>query len=241
MNLAIIPARSGSKGVIDKNIRDLNGKPLLEYSIEAAIGSKCFDEVMVSTDSQKYAKIAIACGAKVPFLRSVENSSEYASSWEAVREVLNRYQEQGILFEMATMLQPTSPLRTAEDIRNAYAIYKDKCASSVVSVCEVETSPLLCNTLPEDNSLEGFISPEIMRKRRQELPPYYRLNGAIYMFKIDYCTDTRFGLYGAGSYAYIMSQEKSVDIDTEYDFFMATQIMRGNKGTEQDMGQKFVR
>ena len=116
MNLAIIPARSGSKGVIDKNIRELNGKPLMEYSIEVAMKSKCFDEVMVSTDSEKYADIARRCGAKVPFLRSTENSSEWATSWGVVREVLNRYREQGILFEMVTLLQPTSPLRTANDI-----------------------------------------------------------------------------------------------------------------------------
>lgn len=225
MNLAIIPARSGSKGVLDKNIRDLCGKPLMEYSIEAAIRSECFDEVMVSTDSQKYADIAMACGAKVPFLRSVENSSEYAASWEVVREVLMRYQEQGMKFEMVTLLQPTSPLRTAKDIRNAYEIYKEKCAGSVVSVCEVETSPLLCNTLPADNRMEGFIRSEMVGKRRQDLPTYYRLNGAIYMCRIDYSSDMRFELYGKGSYAYIMSQKKSVDIDTEYDFALTEQII----------------
>ena len=128
-------------------------------------------------------------------------------------------------FEMMTLLQPTSPLRTAEDIRNAYEIYKEKCASSVVSVCEVETSPLLCNTLPADNSLEGFISSEIIGKRRQDFPTYYRLNGAIYMCRIDYFSDLRFELYREGSYAYIMSQKKSVDIDTEYDFVLTEQII----------------
>ena len=226
MNLAIIPARSGSKGVIDKNIRELNGKPLMGYSIEAAIKSGCFGEVMVSTDSKEYADIAVACGAKVPFLRSVENSSEYAASWEVVREVLNRYQEQGVRFDMAALLQPTSPLRTAEDIVGAYEIYKDKCASSVVSVCEMETSQLICNTLREDNSLEGFISQEIKGKRRQDLPRYYRLNGAIYMCRVDYNLDARFELYGRGSYAYIMDSQRSVDIDTEYDFFLVRQILK---------------
>ncbi len=226
MNLAIIPARSGSKGVIDKNIRDLNGKPLMQYSIDAAIRSECFDEVMVSTDSEKYADIAMNCGAKVPFLRSIANATEYATSWEAVREVLNKYQEQGMKFEMVALLQPTSPLRTADDIIRAYTIYKEKCASSVVSVCEAETSPLLCGMLSADNGLEGFINSEISGKRRQDFPQYYRLNGAIYMCRIDYYSDMRFELYGKGSYAYIMSQEKSVDIDTEYDFFLAEQVLR---------------
>lgn len=225
MNLAIIPARSGSKGVIDKNVRDLNGKPLMAYSIEAAIKSECFDEVMVSTDSEKYADIARFCGARVPFLRSLENSSDRATSWEVVREVLNRYQEQGMQFEMVTLLQATSPLRTADDIISAYEIYKEKHASSVVSVCEVETSPLLCNTLQAGNSLEGFISREVRDKRRQDLPQYYRVNGAIYMLKINN-SNMKFELYGKSSYAYIMCQRNSVDIDTEYDFFLAEQILK---------------
>ncbi|MDE6435794.1 MAG: acylneuraminate cytidylyltransferase family protein [Lachnospiraceae bacterium] len=225
MNLAIIPARSGSKGLVDKNIRNLNGKPLMEYSIKAAIKSGCFDEVMVSTDSEKYADIAISCGAKVPFLRSSENSSDRASSWGVVREVLNGYREQGIQFDMVTLLQPTSPLRTAADIINAYEIFKEKQARSVISVCEMETSPLLCNTLREDNCLEGFISPEIRDKRRQDLPQYYRLNGAIYICRVNY-SDMQFELYGKDSYAYIMSPQKSVDIDTEFDFFLAEQIIK---------------
>ncbi len=225
MNLAIIPARSGSKEVIDKNIRHLNGKPLIAYSIEAAIKSECFDEVMVSTDSEKYADIALSCGAKAPFLRSGENSSEHATSWAVVREVLDKYQNQGMQFDMVTLLQPTSPLRTANDIMSAYEIYMEKHASSVVSVCEMETSPLICNTLKEDNSLEGFISPKIKGKRRQDFPQYYRLNGAIYMCRVHYDSDMRFVLYGKNSYAYIMSNKRSVDIDTEFDFFLAAQIM----------------
>lgn len=224
MNLAIIPARSGSKGVHDKNIRDLNGKPLMKYSINAAMESECFDEVMVSTDSKRYADIAMACGAKVPFLRSAEHSSEHATSWEVVKEVLSRYQEQGCQFEMVTLLQPTSPLRTADDIVGAYKIFKEKHANCVVSVCEAETSPLLCNTLPADNRLDGFISPEIRGRIRQDLPQYYRVNGAIYMLRIGY-PNMLFELYGKDSYAYIMSQGKSVDLDTEYDFFLAEQLL----------------
>ena len=227
MNLAIIPERSGSKGVIDKNIRELNGKPLMEYSIEVAMKSKCFDEVMVSTDSEKYADIARRCGAKVPFLRSTENSSEWATSWGVVREVLNRYREQGILFEMVTLLQPTSPLRTANDIIDAYKIYKQKNAGSVVSVCEVNISPLLCNTLQSDHCLDGFITPEVRSKRRQDMPQYYRINGAIYMLRVCY-PDMRFKLYDKDSYAYLMDPQRSVDIDTEYDFFLAEQTMNFN-------------
>ena len=137
-NIAIIPARSGSKGLKDKNIRLLNGKPLLAYTIEAALKSKCYDTVMVSTDSKKYAKIAMEYGAEVPFLRGDENSKDNASPWEVVKEVLLKYKELGKEFDTFTLLQPTSPLRNAKDIKNAYAELKEKNANAVVSMCELD-------------------------------------------------------------------------------------------------------
>ena len=115
-NIAIIPARSGSKGLKDKNIRLLNGKPLLAYSVEAALESEQFDEVMVSTDSEKYAEIAKEWGANVPFLRSAELSSDTATSKDVILDVLKRYAESGQVFDTFSLLQPTSPLRTAENI-----------------------------------------------------------------------------------------------------------------------------
>ena len=102
-NIAIIPARSGSKGLKDKNIRLLNGKPLLAYTIEAALKSKCYDTVMVSTDSKKYAKIAKEYGAEVPFLRGDENSKDNASPWEVVKEVLLKYKELGLKDKIPSM------------------------------------------------------------------------------------------------------------------------------------------
>ncbi|MBO6246248.1 MAG: acylneuraminate cytidylyltransferase family protein, partial [Anaerovibrio sp.] len=124
-NIAIIPARSGSKGLKDKNIKLMNGKPLLAYSIEAAKESGMFDEIMVSTDSPKYADIAIQYGAGVPFLRSAENSSDTAGSWDMVLEVLNNYQKIGREFDTVCLLQPTSPLRLAKDISDAYKDFKE--------------------------------------------------------------------------------------------------------------------
>ena len=112
-NIAIIPARSGSKGIPDKNIKDINGKPLIAWTIEAAIKSNMFNCVMVSTDSDKYADIARNYGAEVPFLRSSENSSDTSSSWDVVREVLLKYEEMGFLFDTFTLLQPTSPLNSS--------------------------------------------------------------------------------------------------------------------------------
>ena len=110
MNIAIIPARSGSKGLKDKNIKNLLGKPVMAYSIEAALKSGQFSTVMVSTDSEQYAKIALEYGAEVPFFRSKTTSSDTASSWDAVLEVLSEYEKLGQRFSTFCLLQPTSPM-----------------------------------------------------------------------------------------------------------------------------------
>ena len=112
--IAIIPARSGSKGLKDKNIKLLNGKPLIYYTIKAALDSNCFDEVYVSTDSEKYRDIAIECGASVPFLRNTENAGDKSSSWDVVRECLAKYKEIGKDFDCFMLLQPTSPLKQSK-------------------------------------------------------------------------------------------------------------------------------
>lgn len=224
-NLALIPARSGSKGLINKNIKLLDGKPLLAYSIDAAKASGIFDEIYVSTDSREYADIALHYGASVPFLRSTENSTDTASSWDTVKEALHRYNEEGYSFDMVTLLQPTTPLRTGEDIIKAYEIYRRDQANSVVGVCEVDHSPLWCNTLPDDHSLCRFIRPEAMNRQRQSLDTYYRINGAIYMVNTGYLMHCS-NIYEEKSVAYIMEREHSVDIDDALDFIIAEAIMK---------------
>ena len=223
-NIAIIPARSGSKGVKDKNVRDLCGKPLIAHTICAALESGVFDEVMVSTDSEKYAEIARQYGAAVPFLRSEKTASDTASSWDMVEEVLGKYAERGRQYDTFCLLQPTSPLRTAEDIREAYRLYREKADFAVVSVCEAEHSPLWCGHLPDNDEFIGFVNPENMIQR-QAGRRFYRLNGAIYIVNIQKFASDRF-LYHQGSFAYIMPQNRSVDIDTEIDFKLAGIIMQ---------------
>ena len=220
INLAIIPARSGSKGLKDKNIKLLNGKPLMAYTIEAAIKSKMFDEIMVSTDSEKYAKIAKQYGAKVPFMRNSELSNDNASSWDVVRDVLSKYKETGKEFDTVALLQPTSPLRTAEDIVKGYKILKDKSANSVIGVCEVGHSPLWMNTLPEDNVMVNFINPKVAGLPRQKLDKYYRINGALYIRRTDNLNKIEY-IYSDKCYAFIMDKKRSIDIDDEYDFLFA--------------------
>lgn len=223
-NIAIIPARSGSKGLINKNIKWLAGKPLMAYSIITAIESGQFDTVMVSTDSQKYADIAKEFGADVPFLRSEKASSDTASSWDAVEEVLNNYKAFGKTFDTFMLLQPTSPLRTTENIIEAFEEMDKKKADSIISLCEADHSPELCNTLPENKSLTSFWKNNSKGKRRQDLPIFYRINGAIYLAKTSFFIEDH-NIYRDNCYAYLMNKRDSVDIDDELDFIIAETIM----------------
>lgn len=226
-HIAVITARGGSKGLPDKNIKELLGKPLLAYSIEAAVESGIFDTVHVSTDSEKYAQIAREYGADVPFLRDEATSSDTAGSWDVVREVLLKYSARGIEFDTAALLQPTSPLRTAQDIKEGYALFDEKKADSVIAVCEMEHSPLWSNTLPKDRCMSEFQNKEA-EAPRQQLAVYYRINGALYIARTDVVMKGA-DIYGQKSYALIMPQERSIDIDSELDFMIAQTILRAQR------------
>ena len=221
--IAVIPARSGSKGLKDKNIKEMAGKPLMAYTIKAALDSGVFDEVMVSTDSEKYAEIARSYGASVPFLRSIETSGDKASTWDTVREVIGNYVNLGMEFDVVAVLQPTSPLRTAEDIRGGMELFDKNNASAVIGVCELGHSINICNTLGENNTMNGFFDSNVSG-RRQDAGMYYRINGALYIQKVSDLMDKK-NLYGEGSYAYIMDKRSSVDVDDEMDFKMAEALM----------------
>ncbi len=222
-NIAIISARSGSKGLPDKNIKELLGKPLMAYSIEAAIDSKLFSTVMVSTDSEKYAEIGKLFGAEVPFLRSERTSSDTASSWDAVEEVLQGYESRGISFDTLCLLQPTSPLRNFQDIEGAYNVFLEKNAKAVLSFTELEHPVEWCGKIDDSLCIENFRS-ETRGGQRQSMSKTYRPNGAIYIVSVPEFRKDR-NLYRAGSFAYIMPKERSVDIDTEFDFEYAEFLM----------------
>lgn len=223
-NIAIITARSGSKGIKDKNIKPLGGKPLLAYSIEAALSSGMFDKVMVSTDSEKYAEISREYGAEVPFLRSTENSGDKSGSWDVVIEVLGRYEEMGEQFDTVCLLQPTSPLRTAEDIKGAYKELEIKKADAITGVCKCEHPMELMMTLDDDRSLLEYRRNE-PGLPRQMLPTYYRENGAMFIRRIGY-VDEEIVLELGDEYAFVMSSASSIDIDTEDDFDYADYLIK---------------
>lgn len=223
--IAIIPARSGSKGLKDKNIKEFRGKPLIAYSIECAINSGMFNKVFVSTDSQKYADIAIRYGADASFLRSEKNSSDTAGSWDVVREVIERLKELGEEYDEIMLLQATSPLRSSDDIVNAIELLHERKGNAVVSLTECDHSPIWCNTLPEDGCMDHFDREEYKGLPRQMLPVYYRYNGALYLVTADELQNKEHMLEN-GCYAYIMPQERSIDIDTDLDFMIAETIMK---------------
>jgi CMP-N,N'-diacetyllegionaminic acid synthase len=225
--IAVIPARSGSKGLKDKNILPLSGKPLMAYSILAAQKAGIFDEIFVSSDSPEYAGIAKEYGASVPFLRDASLATDTASSWDVVKNALLRYKAMNNNFDTVILLQPTSPLRTENDIKEALFFFKEKKANAVISVCEVDHSPLWCNVLPEDLSLVNFIRQNIIDMPRQLLDKYYRINGALYILNVNYLFATD-NIYKEKCFAHVMPKLRSIDIDDNIDLLFAETIINNN-------------
>ncbi len=220
-NIAIIPARSGSKGLPDKNITGLAGKPLMYYTIKAALDSGYFEEIMVSTDSEKYAGIARKCGAHVPFLRSEKMSGDTASSWDTVREVLLNYETDGKKFEYVALLQPTSPLRDADDIKNVFKRMYETGANNAVSVTETDHPVQWCFRLSGSGWMDEMAASPYNYMRRQELEKHYRENGAVYLVDAKKIMNTDYNFYADRCMGYVMPREKSIDIDTKIDLLIA--------------------
>lgn len=226
--IAIIPARSGSKGLPDKNIKSVCGRPLMDYTIKAAIDSECFETVMVSTDSEKYAEIAKKCGADVPFMRSTITSGDEAGSWDVVREILNTYMKKGIIYDYVALLQPTSPLRSAVDIRMAVKMLDADSVNNVVSVTETEHPVQWCFTLPADLEMLEYAKSPYNNMRRQDLIKHYQENGAIYLVNANKIINDDYNLYEDKCFAYIMPRERSIDIDTKLDLIVLKAIIEEN-------------
>lgn len=225
--IAIIPARSGSKGLVDKNIISLCGKPLLAYSIEAAKQTKLFDVIHVSTDSKVYLEISSQFGADEPFLRSSENSRDESSTWDTVREVLTMYSRIGKEFDYCVVLQPTSPLRGAKDINEAWELFMNKKARSLTSVTEVDHPVQWCFRFETETcSMKEYEKSPFRNYRRQELEKYYRENGAIYISRVEDVMDECFDFYSDRCIGYVMDRENSIDIDTIQDYYTAEAVMR---------------
>lgn len=223
--IAIIPARGGSKRLPRKNVLPLAGKPLIVWSIEAALASNYIDKIIVSTDDAEIADISRTAGASVPFMRPSELASDTASSADVVMHALDYLESQEDYYDYIVLLQPTSPLRTSADIDAALELCIEKNANSIISVCETDHSPLWENTLPPDHSMVGFINENISKLRSQDLPTYYRINGAIYICKTENLLKKRTFFINKNIFAYVMSKLNSVDIDDKIDFIIAETLI----------------
>ena len=227
--LGIIPARGGSKGIKDKNLIPLAGKPLIAWTIKCARDAGIFHRIIVSTDSKKISDVAQSYGAEVPFLRPAELATHKAGAIEVLIHSLKWLEEHGNeTYDVVYYLQPTSPLRQPVDVKNSLETMIRKKAEAVVSVCEAEHHPLWAGPLPPDGNMAAFFSSDLHKKNRQELPPYYRLNGAIYCSKVESFL-ARKDWYGDKTYACIMTQERSADIDNLFDIALTEFLISKGK------------
>jgi CMP-N-acetylneuraminic acid synthetase len=219
--LAIIPARSNSKRLPRKNILDLEGKPLIAWTIESALKSKYIDRVIVSTNDDEIAYISKKYGADVPFMRPEKLASDEAKSVDVVLELLDRLKEDNEFYDYIVLLQPTSPLRSNQDINTSVELLKDKKCEAVISVCKSEHSPLWSNTLPDNNSMINFLDKKILNKNSQDLNQFYRLNGAIYLCNTTRLKKEKTFFLNSKCFAYKMTFENSIDIDNIHDLNLA--------------------
>jgi len=224
--LAIIPARGGSKGVPKKNIRELNGKPLIAYTIEAAQNSKYVDRLVVSTDSQEIADISINFGADVPFLRPSYLATDSAKALGVVKHMLFEIEKfDNINYSIILYLEPPAPFRTAEDIDRCVELFIKKRPDSVVSVNEAnQYHPILMKKI-SNNYLEPIWKSEPEGVPRQEYKPTaYMRNGAVYVLKKENIIKNKF--YGGSIVPYLMPEERSICIDSILDWFSAESMFK---------------
>lgn len=221
--LAIIPARAGSKGLPGKNIKLLNGKPLIAYTIEAALKAKEISRVIVSTDDEEIAKVAMEYGAEIPFMRPGFLATDDAKSVDVYKYTLERLGSEGSgAIEEFVVLQPTSPLRNSIHIDEAVALFKEKKADSVISFCKEDHPIFWHKYITEEGRFEEIFKGDYL-KNRQEIRTTYYPNGAIYIFRKSMIDENNY--YSNNSFPYIMNRNTSVDIDNQEDFELASYII----------------
>ena len=222
--LAVVPARSGSKGLPRKNLRPLCGRPLIHWSIDTALACEKVDTVVVSTDDQQIAAVADAAGAEVPFLRPPTLASDTASSIDVVMHALDFLEENERSFDIVLLLEPTSPLREVVDIEAALRSMAEMKASAVVSVCRAEsTHPAFMFRITENGRLDHFLSLSPSGVRRQEIEPLFYLDGTLYASTVDALRQQR-SFYHEDTLAYEVSKWKALEIDDIEDFEMIEAI-----------------
>lgn len=216
--IAIIPARGGSKRIPRKNIKDFLGKPVIAYSIETALQSELFDEVMVSTDDEEIADVAKHFGAKVPFMRSKENANDFATTMDVIKEVLNCYEKQNKQFEYGCCVYPAAPFITTDLLRSAFDKLVNEQRDCVFPV--VQYSNPVWRSLKIENEKVSMWWPENLNKRSQDLPPVYYDAGQFYWFNSFEILEKK-TLYTNNTSAVIVDELAVQDIDNLDDWELA--------------------
>lgn len=225
--LGVVPARGGSKGVPRKNVRPLGGRPLIAYTIEAALGCELFTDVVVSSEDDEILEIARACGARAPFRRPPELATDTALAIPTIQHAVREMEAlAGEPYDVVVMLQPTSPLRTSADLAGALGeLLASDDADGLISVIEVGNGHPIKMKRLVDGWLEDYESWPVENPPRQSLPPVYIPNGAVYATRRDVLME-RNTFRGERCLGYLMPEERSVNIDTETDFLVAEEYLR---------------
>lgn len=216
--LALIPARGGSKGVPKKNIKSLRNKPLIAYSIEAGLSCPYVDAVVVTTDSEEIAEVSKSYGAEVPFMRPAELAADKSKTIDCVIHAIGALHELGREYDLLILLQPTSPLRTSSDISNALDCFIGHGLLGLCSVSLIEENPLLIRIIGEGGVVHPLIA-QSSTMRRQDLPKYYRVDGSIYINKVESLRKST--SLNDNPIGFVMPKGRSIDIDTFEDFIAA--------------------
>lgn len=221
--LAIIPARGGSKGIPRKNIKKIAGKPLIAYTIDSASNSKYVNKIIVSTEDQEIAEISKEYGSEI-INRPKELANDNSPTIDAILHAIDSLEEKDYFIDIVILLQPTSPMRTEEDLDEAIELFMKNDCESVVSVCELEHSPYWSLKI-ENNYLKPGFGKKYFKMRRQELPTLFLPNGAIFISTPENIRTYK-NFYLDKTLPYIMSSENSIDIDTELDFKLAEIVLK---------------
>lgn len=228
-NIAIITARGGSKRIPRKNIKPFLGRPILEYSIEAALQADMFHEVMVSTDDGEIAQVAKKAGAKVPFLRSEGTSNDFATTADVVAEVIESYGRTGMMFDRACCIYPTAPFVTADAIRTAMTLLEQEKADCVIPVVKFSFPPQRCVIIKDGRLTPKW--PENMPKRSQDLEPYYHDCGQFYCLNVESFKRQK-AIWMENAVPFIQDEKCVQDIDTPEDWAIAEMKYRILNGGE---------
>jgi CMP-N,N'-diacetyllegionaminic acid synthase len=224
--LAVVPARGGSKGVPRKNIRHLCGRPLLQYTADAALAARSLTRVILSTEDEEIADVGRGCGLEVPFLRPRDLARDETPMLAVVQHAARWVEAEGDFFDAVCLLQPTSPLRRAEDIDACLELLERSGADAVVTVIQIPTefNPHWAYFRGDDDHLYLSTGETVPIPRRQELPPAFCREGSVYATRRDVLLD-RSSLYGDRLVGHLLDQRSSVNIDSQDDWERAEQLL----------------